>query len=298
MTAKKQITKTAMTIVMLFILLPISALDIETSAYFGNLGLPWGDTPELASMQNYPANWWVYGAKASFSERLGPGFFLDAAYETDPILRHIIRGVVSYESGFVSIGAGPMVGVFNSLHNPLKAGIHIGFNLELPGIVFLSAVVESSMGAGLVEKGDYFQELAHLKAGWYVYNAICSLSMLTKRYTSVPGPGSYMVEASTDYMFSADVHKKGSPYHVVAQLGYKDLTKRLASGDSYGLGVIALGANVGVDINNFISLNAGLDSGVYVYGTELLLGKGPEQSSFIFNTSLGVIMHFPAKKEL
>lgn len=282
----------------LFILLamqPLWADDLETSVYFGNLGLPWGAAQELDSLQHYPINYWLYGVKTAFYKALGPGFFLSASYETDPVLKHIIRGVVSYESGIVSIEAGPMVGTFNNMENILKAGIHIGFRLDLPGIVFASAIVESSMGAGLISDGDYFQELADIKAGWYVYNAICSLSILTKRLTSKAGTGQLIVDVSTDYTFSADVHKKGSPYHINAELGYKAMTKTRDNTDTLGLGAIILGAELGVDINSFLTVNAGLNSGVYVFGTEKLAGKGPLQNSFMFSSSLGVVMHFPVK---
>jgi len=273
-------------------LTPAAALDIEASGYFGNLGLPWaGSSPRTDAA--YPADLWLYGGSASFSERLGPGFSLVAGYETDPVLRHVVRGVITYESGIASIGAGPMVGAFNSLASPLKAGIHIGFRLEAPGIVFLSTIVESSMGAGLVAPGDYAQELSEIKAGWYVYNAICSLSMLTKRYTSIPAEGGFLVDAATDYLFSVDVHKKGTAYRILAELGYRGMTKTYASGQKDGLGAVILGAKVNADLSQTITLSAGLDSGVYVYGTDLMAGKGPAPTAFMFNASLGVIMRFP-----
>ncbi len=270
---------------------PAAALDIELGGYFGNLGLPWaGEDP--MSYDPYPANLWLYGARAAFVENLGDGFSLRADYETDPVLRHIVKGVVTYEAGIASISAGPMIGVFNSTASLLKAGIDIGFRLELPGIAYFSAQTYSSMGAGLATPGDYSQEFSELMAGWYVYNAICSVGMTTKRYTRVLDTGDFLVDGMNAYTFSVDVHKKNAPYRVLADLGYQSVTRTYPGAIVDGLGIVALGAQLSFDINPSIMVIAGMDSGVYVFGTDELAGRGPDPTSFIFSANLGVVIRF------
>lgn len=273
---------------------PAAAFDIETSAYFGNLGLPWdGETAMTAD--EFPADGWLYGGRAAFVQRLGEGFSLVAEYETDPVLRNIVRGVITYEAGMASISAGPMVGVFNSAGHVLKAGIDIGFRLEAPGVAFFMANVESSMGAGLVTVGDYSQEASELAAGWYVYNAICSVSMLSKRFTRIIDAGA-LVDASTDYLFSVDVHKKGAPYRVLAELGYRAMTRTYTDDTIDGLGAVVLGAQVSADVSPTLTLVTGLDSGVYVFGLEELSGRGPASDAFLFSFSVGVVLHLDEEK--
>ncbi|MBU0926426.1 MAG: hypothetical protein KKA67_01640 [Spirochaetes bacterium] len=268
---------------------PAYSLDIEAGAFFGNLGLPWaGESPMAEAV--YPANLWLYGGRAAFAEDLGDGFSLVAEYETDTVLRNIVRGIVTYETGIASISAGPMVGAFNSVASPLKAGINIGFKLEAPGIAFFSAKAESSMGAGLAAAGDYSQELSELSAGWYVYNAICSVSMITKRYTRIVSTGDPLVDGSTNYLFSVDVHQKGAPYRVFAELGYRSMTRTYSDSTADGLGAVVLGATVSAILNPRLTLVAGLDSGVYVFGTGLLAGRSPAATSFIFQASLGCVI--------
>jgi len=216
--------------------LPASALDIELGGYFGNLGLPWAGETAM-SYDPYPANLWLYGGRAAFVENLGDGFSLRAEYETDPVLRHIVKGVVTYEAGIASISAGPMIGAFNSTSTLLKAGIDIGFKLELPGIVYFSVRTDSSMGTGLATPGDYSQEFSELMAGWY--------QTVTRTYPS-------------------------------------DLVD--------GLGIVVLGAQVSVDVQPSVMVVAGLDSGVYVFGTGELTGRGPEPTAFIFSANLGVVI--------
>jgi len=179
----------------------------------------------------------------------------------------------------------------NTPATPLKAGIDIGFKLEVPGLAFFSALVESSMGAGMVASGDYSQERSELSAGWYVYNAICTVSMLSRRFTRILDSGEALVDSSSDYSFAVDVHKKGAPYRVMADLGYRSMTRSYPDDTIDGLGAIVLGATISADISPLITLKGGLDSGVYVFGLEELAGRGPAPESFIFSSSLGVTVH-------
>lgn len=270
--------------------LPVSALDLRTEAFFGNLGLAWaGETAMTGNA--YPANLWIYGGRVSVLDDLGSGFSLLAEYETDVVLRNIVRAVISYNTGFASISAGPMLGAFNTMVTPLKAGIDIGFKIEAPGKVFLSARAASSMGVGMLQAGDYSQELSEISAGWYVYNAICSISVTTKRYYRLIASGNSLLDSSSDYRFSVDVHKKGAPYQVLTELGYRSLARRYGDGSIDGLGALVLGARLNTKVSPFLDIFASLDSGIYVYGTELLAGRGPGSSSFMFNASFGVTLH-------
>ncbi|HPB65573.1 MAG TPA: hypothetical protein PLW80_03370 [Spirochaetales bacterium] len=271
---------------------PAAALDLEASAFFGNLGLPWAGEEPLTGAQ-FPSDAWIYGGKAGFTDELGEGLSLYAGYETDPTLRHVVKGIISYESGIASISAGPRVGVFNTAQTPLKAGIEVGFRLDAPGIAFFSVDTASSMGVGLASAGDYSQEYSDISAGWYVYNAICSFSMTTKRYTRVLASGEPLVDASNDYLFSVDTYKKGAPYRVLTELGYRTMTRSYPDGSSDGLGAVVLAAEISADVSPALTLVAGLDSGVYVFGIESLAGRGPASSAFMFSASLGAVVRLP-----
>ena len=271
---------------------PAAALDIEASAFFGNLGLPWAGEAPISGAQ-FPSDGWIYGGEAGFTEELGEGLSLYAGYETDPTLRHVVKGIISYESGIASISAGPRVGVFNTAQTPLKAGIEIGFRLDAPGVAYFSVDTSSSMGVGLASEGDYSQEYSDIAAGWYVYNAICSFSMTTKRFTRVLSSGEPLVDASNDYLFTVDTYKKGAPYRVLTELGYRTMTRSYPDETTDGLGAVVLAAEISADVSPTLTLVAGLDSGVYVFGIESLAGRGPASSSFMFNASLGAVVRLP-----
>lgn len=266
---------------------PADALDLSVEALLGNMNLDWaGDAPLTAA--EYPANLWVYGARVGLTERLGPGFVLDLGYETDPVLRHIVRSVVAYEQGYVRIAAGPILGAFNSAATPIKAGISAGIRVELPGAVYLSARAESSMGAGLIAAGDYAQELSQLEAGWYIYNAICSVSLLTRKFYYVDAPDSILADASNRYAFSVDMFRKGTPYKIKLDLGYQDLSRTYPSDDKETLGVVFLGTQLSAGIAEGLSLLATFEGGVYAFGLDDLAGNGPNPNALLFRAGLGL----------
>jgi hypothetical protein len=101
------------------------------------------------------------------------------------------------------------------------------------------------------------------------------------------------VDASTDYAFSIDVHKKGTPYRVLAELGYRTMTRLYPDDAIDGLGAVVLGATISADVSRTLTLVAGLDSGVYAFGLEALAGRGPAPSAFLFQASLGVVVRLP-----
>ncbi|HAE20842.1 MAG TPA: hypothetical protein DCG47_00745 [Spirochaetaceae bacterium] len=266
---------------------PVSALDLTAELLLGNMNMDWSATSPVSAAE-YPANLWVYGAEISLTERLGDAFVLETSYVTDPILRHILRSVVAYESGIVRIAAGPVLGAFNTASTPIKAGISVGLRVDLPGWAFVSARADSSMGAGLIAVGDYAQELAELQAGWYVYNAICSASVLTRKFYHVVAAGDILADSSNRYAFGVDVFKKGSPYRVKLDFGYQDITRSYPDLTIDKLGIVFIGARLNAAVSPMLNIIADLESSVYAFGLEALAGRGPDSNAFIFRASLGV----------
>lgn len=270
---------------------PASALDLSVEALFGNLNLPWASDVPIADSA-YPSDLWLYGARVAVAESIGDGFRLETSYTTDPVLRHIFRSVIAYQAGFVKISAGPVLGAFNTPETPVKAGISVGLRLDLPGIVFVSARADSSMGAGLFAKGDYAQEFAELSAGWYVRNAICSGTITTRKFYRVPDAGELLADSSNRYAFAVDVYRKGSPYRVFMSLGYQDFSRVYQAGQIDTLGAVFLGVKLSAEVSTAVSIIGELESAVYAFGMDDLTARGPAQDSFLFRSSLGLIYRF------
>lgn len=276
---------------MLACLAPAYGLDLGVEALFGNLNLPWGSDDPIAGAA-YPADLWVYGARVSLTHTIMDGVTLETAYVTDPVLRHLLKSVIAYQAGIVKLSAGPVLGLFNSPQTPLKAGMSVGLRLDLPGIMFVEARADSSLGAGLVSEGDYAQEYAEVSGGWYVPNALCSLGLTTRKLHMVSPGGDLLSDTSNRYAFKVEVYQKGSPWRVLLSMGYQDFSRLYAGGQRDSLGSVFLGARVTADLSESLTINAELESAVYAFGMDDLTGRPPAAGSFLFRSGLGLTYRF------
>ncbi len=267
--------------------LPLFALDFSVEALFGNIGFPWAaDTP--VSGANFPSTIWNYGAKVSIADTLAENFRIETVYETDPLLRNIVRSIFSYETGILSISVGPILGVFNSLATPIKGGISAGIRIDAPGILYASMRTESSIGAGLLTAGDFMQESGEIAAGFYVFNAICTGSMATKRYYKTITAGNILVDASALYKFSVDVFSKSAPYRVKVAIGYQDISRTYPDASVDRLGMVIAETKISADISKAVGIVAQFGASLYNIGLENLSGRSPLSTSLLFQSGLGM----------
>lgn len=297
------VRKRPVTILVLFILLTwatgtTAALDLKAEVLFGNTGFVWaGDTP-VPGTDPFPSNNWLYGLRISISELIGDDIRLETTYETDPVLRHILRSVIAYQAGLVKISAGPIMGLFNTPETPLKAGISTSLRVDAPGLAFVSIRADSSLGAGLYSEGEYAQELGELSAGWYVRNAICAVTILTRTMYARTDTGDILGDSSKRYEFSVDTFRKGSPYRLFLAMGYEEFRRSypgLTEPDR--LGSIFLGGRLNAELGPTLTLVAGLESAVYSFGLDGLTGQGPEPSAFLFKSSLGIRYRLESRQD-
>ncbi len=286
--------------VMLLLALAVNngtALDLKAEALFGNTGFAWAGDQPIPDPDSFPEDNWLYGARVSISEAIGDGIRLETTYETDPVLRHILRSVIAYQAGVVKLSAGPIMGLFNTPETPLKAGISTGLRVDAPGLAFVSIRADSSLGAGLYSEGEYAQELGELSAGWYVRNAICAVTILSKTMYTKAATGT-LGDSSNRYEFSVDTFRKGAPYRLFLAMGYEEFKRTYPDiPEPDTLGSIFLGGRLNADLSPTITLVAGLESAVYSFGLDELSGRGPAPSAFLFKSSLGVRYRLEAREE-
>jgi len=275
-------------VTLLTLTLPLQATDIETTLYFGNIGFLTTSAEPIAAATNFPATNWNYGATIKYVEQFSESFTFEALYATDPVLRHMIKGLLGYQTGILTIKGGPILGVFNSASLPIKGGMTVGISLRLPGIFFVEFSSEASLGAGLYTTGDYIQEAGRLAAGFYVPNAICAASIHTKKYYEAITASDHKIDTSTDYNFNIDVFKKGVPYRLIIDLGYVDLSRTYPDGSIDRLGNIIIGSRVNANLLPALSLHLGAEASVFSFGMDSLALRGPDSTALLFQVSLGL----------
>ncbi|HSV56018.1 MAG TPA: hypothetical protein VLH39_02790, partial [Magnetospirillaceae bacterium] len=174
----KRIRNAAAAALILALASPISGLELSVQALVGNIFFPWDQVTATAGA--FPADNIFRGLSVSASDSVGDNLSYSLSYKTDPVLRHLVSVLLIYDLGFARLSAGPFLGAFNSAEAPMKSGLAASLRLEWPGRMFALLRSESSLGGGLMVDGDYIQESTEIAAGWYVRNAICTLSILTK----------------------------------------------------------------------------------------------------------------------
>lgn len=268
---------------------PLFSLEIATEARAGNLFIPWSQG--AATVGAFPADNVFWGAAVSVSDSVGDSLSYRIGYETDPILRHLVSVLLTYDLGFAQFSAGPFLGAFNSREAPLKGGLSTSLRLEWPGKVFASIRSDSSLGGGLLAAGDYIQEITEISAGWYVYNAICTLSMQTKKFYIQETASLMTQDRLARYTFDVNVYRKGAPLTLVWTLGYQALSKTWDEGtaETDTLGSVILGTRADWRLGRRLRVTARLETSVFSFGTEGLSGQSPDPSAFLFNAGLGMI---------
>jgi len=264
-------------IALILFVLPLAALsglELETFFSIGNIALEDTGSPST----EYP-----WGITVGGTQQLSESMSIQAGYTFDPILKNVVHTNFVYKEQFFTIGVGPFFGLFNSASTLMQSGISTSVAIEWPGIFFVSFRADNTIGGRLVQTGDYLQELNKISAGFYVPNAICSVSILTKRYSEKTDTAE-AVSNLTEYTFQTDLYKKNVPYSILLTFGYQQIQRILdaeaADGSTYTLGSLILGTKITLKVSPAFSIVADLSSSIYSFGLDELLGASLSESEY------------------
>lgn len=275
-------------IVLLTVATAVFSLEIGTSFHIGNLAFAKDRTSAETVFDGRSFPW---GIDAYVNHWVNEQIGVHTGYYMDPIMRNTVYTRFTYKYSFLQLSVGPFFGLFNSRATLLKSGISTSVKLEFPGIVYIRFRTDSSIGGRIVQTGDYLQERNDLAFGFYVPHAICSLSLQTKKYTEKVAAGE-TVDSLYIYSFSTDVHQKNVPYKVLVTFAFHQLSKTFietAGTTVNSLNSIVAGFTVDVDLTDYLTLVAGLDSSIYTFGTNALLGvTNPGPGGYLFNATAGI----------
>ena len=213
-------------VILLFlcVFLAVSAFSLDLGFFYdmGNLAIPRDTEEDETSFagDSFPWGFSIYGKQMA-----GDNIGVDVSFNIDPVLRNISYTLFEYKADFFSIGVGPFFGFFNTTDTILKSGISTSFKAEIPGAAFVSFRADSSIGGGLESIGDYTQERNDVSIGYYVYNAICSLNLLTKRYAEIDETQGSVIDDFTEYSFKTTIFKKNVPYRIMLNFAYQQREK-------------------------------------------------------------------------
>ncbi len=262
-----------------------SALDLGVETWVSNLGFR---TDRASTDTSLPGGDYFWGVSLYGSQPVSDSIKVEAGFYTDPILRYTTRTIFTYDAKYLSVGIGPIFGLFNDFGTPVKSGISASVKLEYPGVVFFYLRSDSSIGGSLVQTGDYAQELTEIVLGAYLPHAICTLGVRTRSFEQ-KAASQDITDSLTEYTFATEMFKKNVPYRLRIWLSYDSLSRAYIAGSTTTstLGSLILGTQVEASLPGSLSLTAGIEGNIYSFGLGTLTGG---DSAFLFRTYAGMRM--------
>ena len=262
-----------------------AGLELGVEARVGNLGFR---TDRASTDVSLPGGDYFWGISIFGSQPLSDSITLESGFYSDPVLRNTSRTIFTYSTKFLSVGIGPIFGLFNDLGTPVKSGISSFVRLEYPGAVFLTLRSDSSLGGALVRVGDYAQVRTDVALGVYFPNAICTLSVTTRSFEQ-KAASQDVTDSLTEYIFATEIFKKNVPYRLRVWMGYQDLSRTYVTGSTVTatLGSVILGTQVEVTLAGPVTLRAGVEGNIYSFGLGTLIRS---DSAFLFRSYAGFRM--------
>jgi hypothetical protein len=280
----------------------VSGMDLEITGGLGNISFdrdrtsPLGDGDKTKT-KSFKPNLFPFGI-VKVSGEAGNSFNYNAGYERDPILGNMVSGNIGVNLNFISLEAGPVIGLFNAAEK-VNPGFSVAVGLEFPGIIFVRLKAGASLGNILSGSDDYSHKSGGISAGFWVPFAVCSFNMETKGSATMEN--SYLlIEDSLDrYYFRAQVYTKNMPYTIQVDFGFESLSRSYASEsidatpalvrktetDEYK--AIFLGLEASYTI--FPGLKAILGARMPLYSWSVKPMQNPSKDTLLFSARTGII---------
>ncbi len=265
----------------------LGALEVGTSFQLGNIGF----TPDRASTDlSYSGLNLFWGGSLYLSHDISDSFSIETGFSRDPILRNDAYALLHYTTDYLTLGVGAFLGLFNTDAPLLKSGLTITARLGIPGVLFVSARTDTSLGGQVQLAGDYVVEATELSIGFYVKNAIFSVDITSRDFTLSLG-AAQVVDDLTRYGINVTIFRKNAPMRILLSTSYQTVSKEFMDGVTNPAAVlnsVILGAGLDVQLFMRFSLYADFRTAVYSWGTGLLVttpGLGYE--TFLWEGSAG-----------
>jgi hypothetical protein len=285
-------------LLVLLLLLPAGqAAGVELNALFdlGNLGF---DRERSATDDGYTGREWYWQGSVEVNHGFSERTAIKAGLYRDTVLRNVAYALLYYNLDFLSMGIGTIQGLNNTDSTILKPGIASSVQLSFPGVMFARLLSDYSLG-GLLEgeTGDYQQSRNELALGFYARNAICSLTLQSKKFAEHQTDTLDVVDSLLRYAFTADIYKKNFPFRLLFSFAYQSLQKKFldetAGSTVHTLNSLMAGLELDVDVTRYLTFMLGLDSAVLSFGDDYLAGlSNPAPGGYLFRGQTGFTLKF------
>ena len=283
--------------ILLLLLVPaLQGAGLELSTHFdlGNLGFDPDRAPADATYSGTDYFWGgIVEVTHGFSERMA----IRAGFSRDTALRNLAYAMVYYNLDYLSMGIGTIQGFNNTNGATLKPGLASSVQLSFPGTMFARLQFDSSLGSIPLDTGDYTQNRNELSFGFYAPNAICSLTLESKKFYELQAIEA-VVDSLMRFSFEADIFQKNAPYRLLFSLAYQTLKKKFVVTDTvHTLNSMMAGVELSIELTRFLTIMLGMDSALLTFGEDQLAGlQNPAPGGYLFQAHTGFKLNFENMK--
>ncbi len=283
--------------ILLLLLLPAlqgAGLELNTRFDLGNLGF---DPDRASTDATYSGTDYFWGGTVEVTHGFSERMAIRAGVTRDAVLRNLAYAMVYYNLDYLSMGIGTVQGFNNTDGATLKPGLASSVQLTFPGVMFARLQFDMSLGGVPLDTGDYTQNRNELAIGFYARNAICSLTLESKKLYELQAAEA-VVDSLMRYSFDADIFKKNTPYRLLFSLAYQTLQKKFIVADTvHTLSSLMAGVQLSIDLTRFLTIMLGVDSALLTFGEDQLSGlQNPAPGSYLFQARTGFTLNFENTK--
>lgn len=268
----------------------VAAFEVGASFELGNMDFA---RTRTAAADDLPGDSYLWAVGVSGRQELSDQIVLDLRFASDPILRNVGYTLLTYSDQFFSIRLGPFFGILNAPSSILQSGLSTTVEVFIPGAAVLTLRSDTSLSGRLVMTGDYIQEQSELGVGFFLENVIPTAYIRSKRYTWKTTSGE-TIDSLNQYGLETDIFQKNIPYGVVLDFAYQDVSRSFvddAGTTVHSYGALVVGTDLSVELFDTLTLRADLESSVYMFGTDALLGT-VRADEFLFRLRTGLSYRF------
>ncbi|MBN1698272.1 MAG: hypothetical protein JW881_12230 [Spirochaetales bacterium] len=297
---KRLLSSIIVIVVFFFASFPLVSNELGIEYRIGSLNIPdyqVTNSEFLDQMELPNFFYWDKGISLTYTHQFSDNFKFQTGVYSDAILKNISYTHFYYTESIFVMGVGPFFGFLNSNVFPyIEPGISSIVRIEFPGILFADLRVDKTLDVHLTHDNDYFQERTDMSFGFFVPNAICTLSMLSKKFTereTESGTTYELVDELTDYSLKTTIFKKNVPYHLHLVFSYQHYSKSYIMAPDVvtnDLHTILFGIGIDVYANPALFYSLYIDNTLYSFGQEEMLGM--DTIPYAFKAYLAMRINF------
>ncbi len=267
---------------------PLPAVELGLEFELGTLGF---QHDRAVDDTGIPTDELLFGGTASATVFPTELLAVEVIADRDHVLQNSLTTRLKYRGDRVRFALGPRLGIFNDPDQPAPPALSVKTSVDLLPRLNASVATVRPLQPDVRRDGEYRQRYDRLALSAYGDNLIVTMLFEQSRFRE-QDDGVERTNRLRRYALQAQAFAKGAPYRILVSSEYHDRTFEFendanSSTQTYGTLVVATG--ISYRQTPRVSYKVLLESGLYTFGRDDLLGEF-EEETYLFRLRTGVVL--------